>query len=158
MRNTLVKTLVAASISLASLPAMAGGIAVVDFTAIGKSIANEAARWGADRDDDSESSEHVRECDPEHPFPSRYCLCSAGKHLALSVWGLYAGTKLDVACAKPGFSFWPDVSELSLLLVFDGAGRADHERALSAMVGPGKPERENGAHGGGNTGEQHGQR
>src|SRR5688500_2109408 len=46
MRNTLIKTLLAASISFASLPAMAGGIAVVDFTAIGRSIANEAARWG----------------------------------------------------------------------------------------------------------------
>jgi len=46
MRNTLIRTLLAISVSFASLPATAGGIAVVDFTAIGKSIANEAARWG----------------------------------------------------------------------------------------------------------------
>jgi P-type conjugative transfer protein TrbJ len=46
MRNTLVKALLAVSITLASFPSVAGGIAVVDMTAIGKSIANEAARWG----------------------------------------------------------------------------------------------------------------
>jgi P-type conjugative transfer protein TrbJ len=46
MRNTLVKTLLAVSISFASLPATAGGMPVVDFAAIGRAIASETARWG----------------------------------------------------------------------------------------------------------------
>lgn len=46
MRNTLVKTLLALSAVSASFPSMAGGMPVVDATAIGRSIASEAARWG----------------------------------------------------------------------------------------------------------------
>ena len=46
MRSMFIRPLLAAIIAFSSAPAIAGGIAVVDMTAIGKSIANEAARWG----------------------------------------------------------------------------------------------------------------